>query len=226
MKIAAWSDGHETLTEIEQPIDIVIIAGDIVPLYMQRNIEQSLSWFKKDFFKYVKNLNCKKVIMTPGNHDFVFEYIFPHAIKDMIAADADVADKLVYLIDEEYEYEGLKFYGTPWVKDLRNWAFYTNDPTLTFSHIPHDIDILISHMPPKVDKVGCSYPYQVTERDFGCAALRKAIAARSNIKYVFCGHIHTGVHNGVQFGNAMIYNVSIKDESYNDVYPVTYIDVQ
>lgn len=225
MKIAAWSDGHGTLPKIDQYVDVVIIAGDIVPLQIQRNTQDSLTWFATDFFNYVKKLNCKKVIMIPGNHDFIFERISPDTIKGMINGDPFVSNKLVYLVDEEYEYKGFKFYGTPWCKDLANWAFYTADPAQTFSHIPSDTNILISHMPPKIDKVGCSNPYQPYERDFGSDSLRNAIEVRDSIKYVFCGHVHTGIHDSVQFNNAMIYNVSIKDESYKDVFDVTYLDI-
>lgn len=225
MKIAAWSDGHGTLPKLEEYVDVVIIAGDIVPLQIQKSTQDSLTWFSTDFFNYIKKLNCKKVIMTPGNHDFVFERISPKTIKELINNDVEIADKLVYLVDDEYEYEGYKFYGTPWVKDIVNWAFYTEDPAQTFSHIPIDTDILICHMPPKIDKVGCSYPYQPQERDFGSDSLREAIEVRDNIKYVFCGHVHTGIHDGIQFNKAMIYNVSIKNENYKDVYNVTYLNI-
>lgn len=224
MELAAWSDGHGTLPKIEHYVDVVVIAGDIVPLNIQRNTQDSLTWFATDFFKYVKKLNCKKVIMTPGNHDFVFERISPETIKKMISENPDIANKLVYLVDEEYVYGGFKFYGTPWVKDLINWAFYTDNPAQTFSHIPNDTDILIAHMPPKIDKVGCSNPYQPFERDFGSDSLRDAIEER-DIKYVFCGHVHTGIHDGVPFNKTMIYNVSIKDESYTDVFNVTYVTI-
>jgi Icc-related predicted phosphoesterase len=80
-------------------------------------------------------------------------------------------------------------------------------------------------MPPKIDKVGCSYPYQPQERDFGSDSLRESIEVRDNIKYVFCGHVHTGIHDGVQFNKAMIYNVSVKNENYKDVYNVTYLNI-
>ena len=104
MTIAAWSDGHGTLPKIEHYVDVVIIAGDIVPLQIQRRTNDSLVWFASDFFNYVKKLNCKKVIMIPGNHDFVFENISPNTIKNMINGDPFISDKLVYLVDEEYEY--------------------------------------------------------------------------------------------------------------------------
>ena len=42
---------------------------------------------------------------------------------------------------------------------------------------------------------------------------------------VFCGHIHTGQHGGVDFGTSRIYNVSRLDERYEIAYEPTWIDV-
>ena len=44
-------------------------------------------------------------------------------------------------------------------------------------------------------------------------------------RFVFCGHIHTGQHGGVNFGTSRIYNVSRLDERYEIAYEPTWIDV-
>lgn len=225
MRIAAWSDGHGSLPKLEKTVDVVIIAGDIMPLHIQRQTNESIKWFANDFFKYIKKLPCKKVFFVPGNHDFLFENISPKTINDMISQDAEISNKLIYLLDEEYEYKGYKFYGTPWVTGPSNWAFYTSNPEITYNHIPDDTNILICHQPPKIDKIGCSYPYQPNERNFGSDNLTRVIEDNENIKYVFCGHIHSGIHDGIQYDKKMIYNVSIKDEDYEDTYNVTYIEI-
>ena len=49
-----------------------------------------------------------------------------------------------------------------------------------------DCDILITHIPPMVDKVGCSYPYQWGERDFGSDHLINKVFEHK-IDYVVCG---------------------------------------
>ena len=166
MKIAAWSDGHGVLPKIKEYADVLIIAGDFTPLDIQRQTNECLKWFTNEFFNYVRKVNCKKVLLVPGNHDFLCERVSPKIIKEMIENNADIKDKLVYLIDEEYQYKGLKFYGTPWCINLHNWAFYTEDPKMSFSHIPQDCDVLITHQPPKIDRVGCSNPYTAWEYRF------------------------------------------------------------
>ena len=47
-------------------------------------------------------------------------------------------NKLVYLCDSSYEYEGHRFYGTPWIQDLKSWAFYLDDESLNekWNNIP------------------------------------------------------------------------------------------
>ena len=224
MKIAAWSDGHGVLPKIKEYADVLIIAGDFTPLDIQRQTNECLKWFTNEFFNYVRKVNCKKVLLVPGNHDFLCERISPKIIKEMIENNADIKDKLVYLIDEEYQYKGLKFYGTPWCINLHNWAFYTEDPKTSFSHIPQDCDVLITHQPPKIDRVGCSNPYTAWEQNFGSDSLRDAIEQR-NIKYVFCGHVHSGIHQAVNFVRTTIYNVSILNENYVEAYRVLYVDL-
>ena len=50
IKICAISDIHGQFDNLSiEPVDILFICGDIVPLRMQGNIPQSLSWFKKEF---------------------------------------------------------------------------------------------------------------------------------------------------------------------------------
>lgn len=130
---------------------------------------------------------------------------------------------LIYLMDDSYEYNGKKFFGSPWIISLPNWAFCTPDPEKQFEVI-EDCDVLITHIPPRHNGVGCSYPNQPIQREFGCKALKDVIEKR-NIRFNVCGHIHTGIHYGVQMGDTMIYNVSMINESYMEAYDVTYFEI-
>ena len=44
-------------------------------------------------------------------------------------------------------------------------------------------------------------------------------------RFVFCGHIHTGFHDGVDFEATRIYNVSRLDERYEVAYEPTWVEV-
>ncbi|WQJ53655.1 MAG: metallo-phosphoesterase [Wendovervirus sonii] len=227
MKIAAWSDGHGILPTISKDTDVIIIAGDLMPLDIQRNTNDSIEWLKNTFFPYIEKLSCKKVFMVPGNHDFIFERLLKGEFSKIIK-EHNLEDKLIYLEDELYEYEGIKFYGCPWCTGPMGWAFTDSwrNPQVTekYNSIPEDCDILITHQPPKVDKVGCSNPYQPYERDFGSNRLKNVIESR-HIKLAFCGHIHTGIHNGIKFGDTTIYNVSLLNEDYNLAFEVTTVEI-
>jgi len=226
MKVAAWSDGHGILPVIHEKVDIVIIAGDLIYIDVQRDNYESKKWLREIFLPYIKKLDCDKVIMTPGNHDYIFQRMQEGEFNEMIKAHG-LEDKLIYLEDSSYEYKGLKFYGCPWCTGPMGWAFSPNriipDISDKYEAIPV-CDILISHQPPNVDKVGCSYPYQPSERNFGSDRLRNAIE-KNHIRYNVCGHIHSGIHNGIQYGDCMIYNVSLLDEDYESTYNVTYFEV-
>lgn len=226
MKVATFSDTHGQthLPIIEEDTDIICIAGDIIPLNIQRNIPYSEAWFIDEFLRWAKELNpnVKKIFVTPGNHDKYFEVIGAKAIKEIIANEG-LSEKVIYLVDETYIYDGYKITGSPWIKNLPRWSFNSTDLTESFSFI-EDCDILITHIPPMVEKVGCSYPYQAYERDFGSIELTKVLENK-NIKVNVCGHVHTGIHDGVIYGNTTIYNVSILNEGYEEAYPVTYFEI-
>lgn len=69
MKICGLSDIHGQFRDIPE-CDVLCITGDIVGLNDQRSIDASRHWWYTRFTKWVNRLPCKKVIITPGNHDF------------------------------------------------------------------------------------------------------------------------------------------------------------
>lgn len=216
-KIAAMSDLHGYLPEIE-PCDIVCICGDIVPLEIQRNYIDTFNWLKNDFFHWAENLPCEKVFWIGGNHDFFIEQLTTKAI-NRIAREELYNNKVIYLNNTLYtEYDNLRIYGCPNVENLTNWAFYTDDPLITYSKIPQ-CDILLTHMPPDIQNLGT-----IQDRNFGSKELAKLSDSR-NIKYWFCGHIHDGNHSVVENNGCKIYNTALKNDDYNVVYPITYVNL-
>lgn len=81
MKICVTSDLHGILPKIEEPCEVVLICGDIMPLRMQRNIPQSEKWLKTTFAEWVNNLPCESVIMVGGNHDFALANMYRQPLK-------------------------------------------------------------------------------------------------------------------------------------------------
>lgn len=152
MKLCGISDIHGEFINIPE-CDVLCIAGDIMPLYCQRNINDSRLWMYNRFTEWVKKLPCKKVILTGGNHDFLLEHAvikgYINELKQDLSLRTD--NKLVILINEEYTYEGKKFYGCPYIEPVTfqvgKWAFETVTSDV-YMNIPEDVDVLITHDSP------------------------------------------------------------------------------
>ena len=249
MKIVGLSDIHGLLLKPEDvpQCDVVCICGDIVPLDYQNDTIKSVSWFLLNFLPWTDKLRCDKVIFIGGNHDFFLENLHKRCaaypptnncpecpgipelmwrrpsdvMKRLLVGTHKGASKLVYLCDNSYEYKGVTFYGTPWISDLQNWAFYKDDASLAkaYDNIPYTVDVLLTHMPSMLNDTGmvrqngCFNSWA----QYGNTYLAKCITER-NIKYALCGHVHSGNHHPELCGGTQVVNVSIKDEDYKRSY--------
>lgn len=230
MKIAAFSDTHgcTKLPDIEKDTDVVCIAGDIVHIDVQRNKMGTDCWMKDVFMEWARNCPAKRIIFIAGNHDFYITDKGEVPYISTMIKNTGLEEKVIFLEDSSYEYEGIKFFGTPWVTGLPLWAFNTRDPKLTYSVI-EDCDILISHHAPKIGKAGTSHFYS-RDVDFGSPELADVLRNR-NIRYNICGHIHTGNHEGEVIeredgSKCLIYNVSMINEQYNPAFLVKYFEIE
>lgn len=74
------------------------------------------------------------------------------------------------LIDQEIEIKGLKIYGTPWVPIINYmWAFEADHIKLVekFKNIPENLDILITHSPPRIPDEQIDFSIQTNYGPFG-----------------------------------------------------------
>lgn len=225
MRFCALSDIHGNLPILEQ-CDVVVICGDIVPAdYRQRNNVKSEYWFKTTFLPWVKYLHCNKVVFIAGNHDFWMERMGKVEI-DKIIKEAGLEDKLFYLMESSVNIDGINIFGTPYCIGPTGWAFidiYAN----RYSNIV-DCDVLLTHQPPYYGNigVGLDFPERI---NFGSAILLNE-ARKHDIKYWFCGHIHSGEHREhVTYLKddkpCVLYNVSYLNEQYHPKYSPVYIDI-
>ena len=132
MEICAISDLHGNLITDIPECEVLCICGDIIPLQIQRNLEESRKWFLEGFCNWIKILPCTKVLFTAGNHDFFLEDIYKDTIKFVNFCEdikASTNNKAILLIDELYTYKGVRFYGFPYVRPIgpnHYWAFEDN----------------------------------------------------------------------------------------------------
>lgn len=248
------SDMHGDLPVIDESCDVVCICGDIVPLYMQRNIPQSVKWLKECFRNWCINLDCKKVVFIAGNHDFVFEVIHkdwleartpkdpnePHwrkvdapvddcsnmSLGEYMSTVLEFPEKIVYLQDSMIEIDGKTFYGTPYIPELSGWAFYRPSDKLDelFRLIPEKLDVLLTHSPGKFVN-DTGVSLDYTSRpEYGSAELTKNVQDKE-IGLWLCGHVHSGNHKVEKYGDITTANVSIKNERYEVRYEPLVIEI-
>ena len=195
MKIIFISDTHGQHDFLDLPEgDMIIHAGDVSSRGTRHEIAQFLAWFKKLGYRYK--------IFIAGNHDFFFELAEFDDIK------VQIPENVVYLNDSGVKVEGLNIWGSPIQPWFNNWAFNRQrgkEIKEYWDKIPQNLDILITHGPPK----GI---LDMTHRgeSVGCEDLYDAILQVEPKVHVF-GHIHEAYgkesRNGVQFINASVLNL-------------------
>lgn len=241
LKCVGISDIHGLLPKDLPEGDLLFLPGDISPLDYQSDQTQMLAWFYLVFLPWVESVPFKKVILVAGNHDFFLENIhkrakkspYPPYVEYSWRSAGDVTkklfpgmlkgkySKLVYLCDSSFTYEGRRIYGTPYIEDLTSWAFYLNkeDIEKKFKNIPNKCDVILTHMPPKIEGIGQVLQSRTFNygTDYGSEILTEVLKTK-DFKYLLCGHVHSGQHKPVELDGKKIVNVSLKNEDYEDWY--------
>lgn len=192
MIIDCISDLHGYYPRLEGG-DVLVLGGD----YTAR--DKMIQW--GEFFHWLKNQPYRKKILIAGNHDNILEKMYPKTeqqarelaeIREFLKIMGEETEDFEYLCDSGTEFEGVKFWGSPW-----SLHFFGINPLCTaftgsenklaekFAKIPENIEILITHIPPYgiLDLVGSNY-------HAGSKNLLKEVCIRSTIKFHVFGHIH------------------------------------
>jgi Icc-related predicted phosphoesterase len=205
MKFVAISDQHGILPEIPE-CDVLLIGGDVTPVY-NHDLNFQWQWLDTNFRNWLSMVPARHTIGIAGNHDFVFQ---AHRTSELFLP-------WHYLQDSGVEIEDVKFYGTPWVPVLKNWAFYGTDEKLkeVYGKVPDDTDVLITHGPPR----GVGDFSVMGNVHAGCIQLKDELP-RINPKIHIFGHIHEG-HGDYSANGIITANVSLLDDDYKNVYKPT-----
>lgn len=190
MSVYAIADLHGNLPEIPADAESILIGGDLCPDFGRSTEQRQRAWLDTEFRGWMHPA-CPDVefIMTPGNHDYVFEHAFlvPDDLQWQVLIDAETTLR-----------DGRRVWCTPWVPNLPRWAFYGDERKLNMraEAIPEGIDILVTHGPPL--KYGDFIPTSPRQQEkygnyngehVGDSSLNRAIR-RVSPEVTICGHIH------------------------------------
>ncbi len=190
MTILHLSDTHgfhrDLPVHIFEGIDMVIHSGDCSNWRdSARNSNEVI-----DFLEWYKDVPIEHKIYVAGNHDTSIE-------KRMITRENFSDRGITYLEHESVSICDFKIFGSPYTPTYGDWSFMKsrNNMHKLWSAMPQDIDILITHGPPKGVR-------DLTENTNGqleqCGdlSLMKWISSFRPKAHLF-GHIHdmSGIHN-------------------------------
>ena len=223
------SDLHGDLprTELFEECEVAFICGDFSPLTIQANDKKMKKWLADTFKPWCKALPCKKVYFIAGNHDWI-AFRHPEFMHSVFPKEG----KVTYLCQELAVYtsedgEEFKIFGTPYCKQFCNWAFMEEDSELAklYLAIPNDLDVLLSHDQPYGYGDIILQPIAWNDGShIGNKPLLEAVFTRQP-RYMFCGHLHSTTHDCVLISKTQRYNVSLKDEYYQNTYEPLYLDI-
>lgn len=207
MKIVFISDTHGYLRERDIPEgDVLIHCGDACSSGQMFEFER--------FVDQIREIACrfKVTLYTPGNHDRCVQAM-PQICREMF--DGNVNEPRKMLLHEPFEFEGVKFFGSPWTPEFFNWAFmYPREKGKEiWATVPDNTDVLFTH----------GMPYCVLDRvdedeHAGCRDLRARIAAIKP-KVFAGGHLHLEGGQRAEINGTTFINAAICDDSYTPSRP-------
>lgn len=182
VKIWFISDTHTMHEQLEIPTDIdwVIHCGDEAnskdPL---RNYQESIR-----FFEWYDALDIPIKIFVPGNHST--------AIYNNLLDPKELFPNIITLIHEEIQIGPYKIFGSPYTPAYgQSWAYMKkrNRMEMVWRTLPDEIDILLTHGPPKtvLDLTKDIETDQLVQA--GCKSLMNYVQKIKPLIHAF-GHFH------------------------------------
>jgi len=193
MLILHLSDTHSKHHKLRNllPADIIIHSGDISFAGSENEVMDFIEWYKYKIF-------------IAGNHD---DCLFGTNIDGL-------PENCFYLCNSGVTIEGVKFYGVPmFMADAMSGDYDRN-----IQKIPSDIDILITHQPPK------GILDSSAKINYGDHNLLQ-IALKTKPKYHLFGHIH-GAYGIEKSEHTTFVNAAILSENYELMYEPILLELQ
>ena len=215
VRFVCISDTHCLHRDVNIPeCDYLIHSGDITN-YGEPDV-------MNDFMDWLRELKKNKIvrkecIVVPGNHDVTLypEFMEKHYWRyfwDIDNIDNIYTTNIIILRDKGIELDGIRIFGSPWVKPASQWAYCSSNLNDKYSRIPMNTDILITHTPAfgKGDN-----------STFGSSELTNRINIVKPLINVM-GHVHFGY--GIIFDDTTYINAALANSSATQIInkPITF----
>ena len=190
MKLLHISDTHSCHRQFPvsrfDNIDIIIHSGDESNYKDHYRNEAEC----RDFIDWYRYVPVKHKIFIAGNHSTAIE-------RRMVTHKDFSAAGIVYLENESIIIDGIKFFGSPYTPTYGDWSFMKARDKINgvWESMPDEIDILITHGPPKGVR-DLTEEYGGELKQCGDSALMKWVYKHQPKVHMF-GHIHDmkGINN-------------------------------
>ena len=219
-KIVAISDTHSKHENLViPPCDILIHAGDATFGGEPNEL--------RDFAEWLDEQDAAHIVYVPGNHELWLEKNLTLGISIL----KKYCPAINVLIHEFVDIEGVRIFGSPATPWFCNWAwnYARTDEEAALRNIPHintiwdnipiDTDILVTH----------GQPYRILDQlitgEFVGDYNLMSVIIDIKPDLVIGGHIHCG-HGQEHHEGTSFYNVSICDERYLPINPITVVDYE
>jgi Icc-related predicted phosphoesterase len=218
LRIACISDLHEQHREVKIPVcDLLVVAGDLT-------YRGSLSVLR-DFNKWISELKqnniIREAVLTLGNHDLSGDPRFHRYYQPNFR---ETFKDCALLMDESFEFEGLKIYASPQTPEFGNWAFlYQRGYVAEFiwSKIPEDVQLLVTHGPPE----GILDLTEYGNEHVGCEELYKRVMQLPDLVVHCFGHIHE-MYGTIEKDDKLFINASSCTLQYKPTNKAIVVDIE
>jgi Icc-related predicted phosphoesterase len=204
MKICHISDTHGSLPRLNGDFDIIVHSGDILPdisFNKTHAMMGQMKWLEENLIKIKEWINNKLFLFIPGNHDF----LNPDLISQVLRSESI---RNINLTNELITYEGIRFYGFPYVPTINGfWEYEANSIEMNKKvdqMMENDMDIIVAHAP----------LYKILDRTTGNEHIGNNILNNAfeihgkQPMYYLHGHCHEA--NGIEFKhNILVSNAAM-----------------
>ncbi len=195
MRILHISDNHSRFWPLKNYVDVIVNSGDMFPdpPTATRKDEWQKHWVEQNIEKFKNWLSGRPYLFCSGNHDFLDGMIFEGILRDNNIEAYCLNDKVV-------NFDGVQFYGFPYVPTINGRYNFECDYQSMMKHVERlvdtvnnliHLDILVCHCPPSGVLDYCFNQY----RSFGNAAMTNALSYKIKEDKMpsayLTGHIHS-----------------------------------